>query len=153
MTIIISPAKKLTPTNNSLGVETTRSEFPDKLNELIDYAKSLSEKDLIEKMKISSFLAQLNFDRFQKFQYRPSSNASTQAIYTFKGENKVKVNMELLLTPPKPLLSILNVIYPCCLDHLKYTSHLRLYPELVALSHQRYLIQTPNFRNFPINDH
>ena len=40
MTIIISPAKKLTPTNNSLGVETTRSEFPDKLNEVIDYAKS-----------------------------------------------------------------------------------------------------------------
>ena len=36
MTIIISPAKKLTPTNNSLGVETTSSEFPDKLNELID---------------------------------------------------------------------------------------------------------------------
>ena len=68
MTIIISPAKKLTPTNNSLGVETTRSEFPDKLNELVDYAKSLSEKDLVHKMKISSSLAQLNFDRFQKFQ-------------------------------------------------------------------------------------
>ena len=42
MTVIISPAKKLTPTNNSLGFETTRSEFPDKLNELVDYAKSLS---------------------------------------------------------------------------------------------------------------
>ena len=73
MTIIISPAKKLTPTNNSLGVETTRSEFPDKLNELVDYAKSLSEKDLIDKMKISSSLAQLNFDRFQKFGIRISS--------------------------------------------------------------------------------
>ena len=43
MTIIISPAKKLTPTNNSLGLETTTSEFPDKLNVLVDYAKSLSE--------------------------------------------------------------------------------------------------------------
>ena len=39
MTIIISPAKKLTPTNNSLGVETTNREFPAKLNELVDYAK------------------------------------------------------------------------------------------------------------------
>ena len=28
MTIIISPAKKLTPTNNSLGVKTTKNEFP-----------------------------------------------------------------------------------------------------------------------------
>ena len=89
MTIIISPAKKLTPTNNSLGVETTRSEFPDKLIELVDYAKSLSERDLIHKMKISSSLAQLNFDRFQKFQNRPSSNATTQAIYTFKGDTYV----------------------------------------------------------------
>ena len=94
MTIIISPAKKLTPTNNSLGVETTRSEFPDKLNELIDYAKSLSEKDLIDKMKISSSLAQLNFDRFQKFQNRPSSNATTQAIYTFKGDTYVGLKAE-----------------------------------------------------------
>ena len=74
MTIIISPAKKLTPTNNSLGVKTTSSEFPDKVDELVDYAKSLSAKDLIDKMKISSSLAQLNFDRFQKFQNRPSSN-------------------------------------------------------------------------------
>ena len=40
MTIIISPAKKLTPTNNSLGVETTKNEFPTKLNELVAYAKS-----------------------------------------------------------------------------------------------------------------
>ena len=94
MTIIISPAKKLTPTNNSLGVETTRSEFPDKLNELVDYAKSLSEKDLIHKMKISSSLAQLNFDRFQKFQNRPSSNATTQAIYTFKGDTYVGLKAE-----------------------------------------------------------
>ena len=83
MTIIISPAKKLTPTNNSLGVETTRSEFPDKLNELVDYAKSLSEKDLIDKMKISSSLAQLNFDRFQQFQNRPGSNAITQATVSY----------------------------------------------------------------------
>ena len=67
MTIIISPAKKLTPTNNSLGVETTRSEFPDKLNELIDYAKSLSEKDLIDKMKISSTLASLTLIGFKNF--------------------------------------------------------------------------------------
>ena len=44
MTIIISPAKKLTPTNNSLGVETTRSEFPNKLNELVNLDKSASNK-------------------------------------------------------------------------------------------------------------
>ena len=43
MTIIISPAKKLTPTNNSLGVETTRSEFPHKLNELIYLGKYLDK--------------------------------------------------------------------------------------------------------------
>ena len=67
MTIIISPAKKLTPTNNRLGLETTESEFPDKLLELVNYAKSLSEKDLVDKMKVSASLAQLNFDRFQKF--------------------------------------------------------------------------------------
>ena len=94
MTIIISPAKKLTPANNSLGAKTTRSEFPDKLNELIDYAKSLSERDLIDKMKISSSLAQLNFDRFQKFQNRPSSNTTTQAIYTFKGDTYVGLKAE-----------------------------------------------------------
>ncbi len=94
MTIIISPAKKLTPTNNSLGVETTRTEFPVKLNELVSYAKSLSEKDLIDKMKISPSLAQLNFDRFQKFQDKPSSNAITQAIYTFKGDTYVGLKAE-----------------------------------------------------------
>jgi len=94
MTIIISPAKKLTPSNNSLGVETTKNEFPAKLNELVDYAKSLSEKDLIDKMKISPSLARLNFDRFQKFQDRPSSNAITQAIYTFKGDTYVGLKAE-----------------------------------------------------------
>ncbi len=94
MTIIISPAKKLTPTNNSLGLETTESEFPDKLVELINYAKSLSEKDLVDKMKISASLAQLNFDRFQQFQDKPSLNATTQAIYTFKGDTYVGLNAE-----------------------------------------------------------
>ena len=94
MTIIISPAKKLTPTNNCLGVETTNSEFPTKLNELVYYAKSLSKKDLADKMKISPSLAQLNFDRFQKFQDRPSLNAITQAIYTFKGDTYVGLKAE-----------------------------------------------------------
>ncbi len=94
MTIIISPAKKLIPTNNSLGFETTECEFPDKLIELVNYAKSLSENDLINKMKISSSLAQLNFDRFQKFQRKPSLNATTQAIYSFKGDTYVGLKAE-----------------------------------------------------------
>ena len=94
MTIIISPAKKLTPTNNSLGFETTEGAFPEKLTELVNYAKSLSEKDLIDKMKISSSLAQLNFDRFQKFQDKPGLNATTQAIYSFKGDTYVGLKAE-----------------------------------------------------------
>ena len=94
MTIIISPAKKLSPTNNSLGLETTESEFPVKLVELVNYAKSLTEKDLVDKMKVSASLAQLNFDRFQKFQDKPSSNATTQAIYTFKGDTYVGLKAE-----------------------------------------------------------
>ena len=94
MTIIISPAKKLSPTNNSLGFETTDSEFPNELTELVNYAKSLTQNDLIEKMKISASLAQLNFDRFQKFQEKPSLNATTQAIYTFKGDTYVGLKAE-----------------------------------------------------------
>ena len=94
MTIIISPAKKLSPTNNSLGLETTESEFPVKLVELVNYAKSLSEKDLVDKMKVSASLAQLNFDRFQKFRENPSLNSTTQAIYTFKGDTYVGLNAE-----------------------------------------------------------
>jgi len=94
MTIIISPAKKLTPTNNSLGFETTDGAFPGKLSELVNYAKSLSEKDLIDKMKISSSLAQLNFDRFQKFQDKPGLNVTTQAIYSFKGDTYVGLKAE-----------------------------------------------------------
>ena len=88
MTIIISPAKKLTPTNNSLGFKTTDGVFPRKLTELVNYAKSLSEKDLIDKMKISSSLAQLNFDRFQNFRTN-RLNVTTQAIYSFKGDTYV----------------------------------------------------------------
>ena len=94
MTIIISPAKKLSPTNNSLGFETTEGAFYGKLTELVNYAKSLSEKYLIDKMKISSSLAQLNFDRFQKFQDKPSLNATTQAIYSFKGDTYVGLKAE-----------------------------------------------------------
>ena len=94
MTIIISPAKKLTPTNNSLGFETTDSEFPNELTKLVNYAKSLSQNDLIKKMKISASLAQLNFDRFQKFQETPSLNVTTQAIYTFKGDTYVGLKAE-----------------------------------------------------------
>ena len=94
MTIIISPAKKLSPTNNSLGLETTESEFPVKLVELVNYAKSLTEKDLVDKMKVSASLAQLNFDRFQKFRENPSLNLTTQAIYTFKGDTYIGLNAE-----------------------------------------------------------
>ena len=94
MTIIISPAKKLTPTNNIFGFETTDNEFPNELTELVTYAKSLSRNDLIEKMKISDSLAQLNFDRFQKFQKKPSLNVATQAIYTFKGDTYVGLKAE-----------------------------------------------------------
>jgi cytoplasmic iron level regulating protein YaaA (DUF328/UPF0246 family) len=94
MTIIISPAKKITPANNSVGLATTESEFPEKLGELVSYAKSLSEKNLIDKMKISASLAELNFDRFQKFQYKPSLNATTQALYTFKGDTYIGLKAE-----------------------------------------------------------
>ncbi len=39
-------------------------------------------------------MAKINFDRFQKFQNRPSSNAITQAIYTFKGDTYVGLKAE-----------------------------------------------------------
>ena len=45
-------------------------------------------------MKISSSLAQLNFDRFQKFQDKPGLNMTTQAIYSFKGDTYVGLSTE-----------------------------------------------------------
>ena len=94
MTIIISPAKKLTPTNNSLGFQTTVGKFHDELMELVSYAKSLSENDLIDKMKISPSLARLNFNRFQEFQEKPGLNATTQAVYSFKGDTYLGLKAE-----------------------------------------------------------
>ena len=93
MLIIISPAKTL---NFNIEAETNISsepEFSGFANQLVEILRNYSSQDLEKLMGISRNLAELNFERFYKWQQNPNREVQKQAVLAFNGEvyNGLKV--------------------------------------------------------------
>ncbi len=94
MIIVISPAKKIIPANNSFGIKTTKFLFPRETKEILNVTKSMTMNELKSLMGISDNLAKLNHERYQGFDLEHGKNKVVQAIFTFKGDTYVGLNAE-----------------------------------------------------------
>lgn len=86
MLMLISPAKTLdfetpSPTNKS-----SKADFLNQSQLLIEELRALSPADISSLMKISDKLGTLNFDRFQQWQLPFTKTNAKQALLAFKGD-------------------------------------------------------------------
>ncbi len=86
MLILISPAKSLDFETKSTTNSFSEAPFLDDSQRLINELKKLSIDDISNLMEISPKLAQLNFERFIKWQLPFNTSNAKQAILAFKGE-------------------------------------------------------------------
>jgi hypothetical protein len=86
MLIVVSPAKTL---DYDTPPKTSKFTLPDYLDEsqlLIDRLRQLSSLDIAELMKVSTKIAELNFDRYESWQKKFTQDNAKQAVLAFKGD-------------------------------------------------------------------
>ena len=98
MLILISPAKTLDFTVEVPNIKTSNISFPNESLELIKSLKKMNTKELQSLMGISPKLAQLNFERFQQYDYPFAKEDAKPALLVFKGEVFVGINVESFST-------------------------------------------------------
>ena len=86
MLMVISPAKNLDETALNRQLKATHYDFEEDSQELINGLKTLNEFDLMELMKISPKLANLNLDRYNAWNLPFDENNAKQAVMLFKGD-------------------------------------------------------------------
>ena len=84
-TIILSPAKALNFEKKSPAKKYTMPVFQEKSSYLIEKLREYSIDDLMTLMKISPALAELNFERYLKWNLPFTPDNSKQAISAFVG--------------------------------------------------------------------
>jgi cytoplasmic iron level regulating protein YaaA (DUF328/UPF0246 family) len=94
MIVVISPAKKIIPENNSFGIKTTEFLFQRETKEILNVTKSMTISELQSLMGISDNLAKLNHERYQDFDIEHGENKVVQAIFTFRGDTYVGLNAD-----------------------------------------------------------
>ena len=85
MIAVLSPAKKLDLEALPRSLPRTQPLLLSETKHLLPFAKQLSAADLQALMKLSPALAQLNYERFQKFSAKTPAG-SKQAAFTFNGD-------------------------------------------------------------------
>ncbi len=93
MLIVISPAKTLDYTTPSQTDRYTQPELLEQSQLLIDRVRQLSALDIAEMMKVSIKLAELNFERFEKWHTPFTSDNAKQALLAFKGDVYTGLNV------------------------------------------------------------
>jgi cytoplasmic iron level regulating protein YaaA (DUF328/UPF0246 family) len=115
MLILISPAKTLDFSVEVPNIKTSNISFPSESLELVKGLKKMKTKELQSLMGISPKLAQLNFERFQQYDYPFSKEDAKPALLVFKGEVFVGINVESFsiddLTYAQNHLRILSGLY------------------------------------------
>ncbi|MCK5814573.1 MAG: peroxide stress protein YaaA [Flavobacteriaceae bacterium] len=96
MKIVISPAKSLDFEKQVLTTDFTQGIFLSEAEKLNAVLKKKSAKVLSELMKISDNLGQLNFERNQAWSLPFTAENSKQAIYAFKGDVYIGLDVETL---------------------------------------------------------
>jgi len=86
MLIIISPAKKLDNKPSKKYKNSSSIHFSEESKQLTSILKQYKPQDLSILMKISPKLAELNFERFIKWEYPFTSNEAGTSVNMFKGD-------------------------------------------------------------------
>ncbi len=86
MIIILSPSKTLDFETTPQTKKHTKPEFIEKTKELVEEMKKLSTKEIMNMMSVSEKIAELNYDRYQNFQFPFTTKNAKQAILAFKGD-------------------------------------------------------------------
>ena len=94
MLIVISPAKTLDFQKETSNEDFSIPENLDKSELLINTLKKKSPKKLSELMSISPKLGQLNYERYQEWQLTFSHENAKQAVFVFKGEVYVGLDID-----------------------------------------------------------
>ena len=82
--IIISPAKNLNISPEKFSIKLSKPQFNKETDKLVELLKRMSSKNLKKLMNISESLANLNFERFVKFNTRDS--VFKPAAFLFSGD-------------------------------------------------------------------
>lgn len=86
MLIVISPAKTLdydTPPKTKVF---TTPDYLDRSQQLINRLRNFSSLDISDLMKVSAKIADLNFDRYEKWNKKFTTTNAKQAVLAFKGD-------------------------------------------------------------------
>jgi len=97
MITIISPAKTLDFKTQIKFDEFSIPEHLEKSQQLVDTLKKKSVSKLADLMSISPKLAQLNYDRFKEWKLPFSNQNAKQAVFVFKGDVFVGLNIDKFL--------------------------------------------------------
>ncbi|MEM9212554.1 MAG: peroxide stress protein YaaA [Pseudomonadota bacterium] len=89
MLVVLSPAKALDFSENSICSDQTEPVFQDRANVLASVMRSLSHEDLKGLMGISDDLAKLNKARFAAFGTSDSGESKKAALFAFAGDTYV----------------------------------------------------------------
>jgi len=116
--IILSPAKSLDFESKSPYTKHSKPLFLDQSKLLIEILKKKNQKELSELMGISGKIAELNYNRYQKWNIK--NNNSKQAIFAFNGtvyrgfdfENYNKNQFELLQSKVRILSGLHGILRP-----------------------------------------
>lgn len=85
MKILLSPAKMMSLETNANWKATT-PQFLEHSKEIMDVMKEMTAGDLEQLMKISSTISEMNVERNQTWNTKPSAGESISAALAFKGE-------------------------------------------------------------------
>lgn len=86
MLIVVSPAKKLDYGSSAKTRVFTTADYIDHSGQLIKRLRNFSSLDIAELMNVSSKIADLNFERYEKWSPTFTTENSKQAILAFKGD-------------------------------------------------------------------
>ena len=86
MLTVISPAKTLNFDSQAVGFGYTEPEYLDAAADLVDDARTLSKTKIASLMDVSEKIADLNYQRFQDWEFASSIPKAKQAIFAFKGD-------------------------------------------------------------------
>jgi cytoplasmic iron level regulating protein YaaA (DUF328/UPF0246 family) len=99
MLTLISPAKSLSYQLTIPPIKPTIPDLKENTFILASHFKKLSAKDLEKLMKISQKLAELNYERFQKFSQDFNNNNSRSALFLFDGDVYQAMSIKDYKTP------------------------------------------------------
>ena len=86
MLIVISPAKTLDYETPAKTKVFTTPDYLDHSQQLIKRLRNLSSLDISELMKVSTKIADLNFDRYESWNKKFTPQNAKQAVLAFKGD-------------------------------------------------------------------